>query len=108
MEPSEPIACTLSADNYPIRLAGLAEIRGEDVPRVRELTNGVEMSFTDSPQMRDKLEGFVTAESECCSFMLFQLEPDGSQIVLTVTAAPEGLPIVEELASAFMTGTVNR
>ena len=108
MDASQPIACTLSAADYPARLAGLATIRGEDVPRIRQISDGVEMTFTNSPTMRANLETFIAAESACCPFMSFDLAQNGSDVVLTITAPPDGLAIVGELASAFTSGAVNR
>lgn len=108
MDASQPIACILSAADYPARLAGLATIRGEGVPRIRQISDGVEMTFTDTRKMRANLESFIAAESECCSFMSFDLAPKGANLILTITAPPDGLPIVGELASAFTTGAVNQ
>ncbi|MCA1681134.1 MAG: hypothetical protein LC777_20420 [Actinobacteria bacterium] len=97
-----PIACTLTVTQMPERLAQFRAL-GDDALLSSNSTESCEamLRFRRSPQVRERLEALIAAESECCAFLRFDLidEPD---VLLLKLAAPEGgEPVIQELVSAF-------
>ena len=96
---TEPrIACSLSADELPRRLAEMAAIGRDSLLSMSP--EGV-LRFRGDAGTRARLEGIIAAESACCSFLGFDLCEDAGELVLTVTA-PEGAePLALDLVNAF-------
>jgi hypothetical protein len=93
-----PIACSLSADELPRRLAEIGAIGGEALRSVEP--DGV-LRFRADPSIRQRLEAVIAAESECCPFLTFELREDAGELLLTIAAAQDGEPLVRELIDAF-------
>jgi hypothetical protein len=92
------IACSLSADELPKRLAEMAAIGKDSLVSVSP--EGV-LRFRGDRATRERLEAIIAAESACCSFLGFDLRGEAGELVLTVTA-PEGAePLAFDLANAF-------
>jgi len=74
-----PIACTLD----PERMARRAE---EIRALCRDGLIGVTLRFRPDPEIRARVDAIVAAESECCSFMDFELGAgDDGALVVTAT-----------------------
>jgi hypothetical protein len=92
------IACSLSAAELPKRLAEIAAI-GKD--SLLSLSSEGVLRFRGDLATRERLEAVIAAESDCCSFLGFDLREEAGALVLTVTA-PEGAePLASELVNAF-------
>ena len=93
-----PIACSLSADELPKRLAEINAIGRE---ALLGATPGGALRFRADEPTRARLEAIIAAESQCCSFLRFELAEQSGELVLSV-GAPEGAePIAEDLVNAF-------
>jgi hypothetical protein len=98
MTPDTPIACSLSADELPARLA---EMRSIGKNALVGLTPEGALRFRADAKTRARLDAIVAAESQCCSFLRFELAEAGSELVLSMTA-PEGAePLARDLVDAF-------
>jgi len=103
MTTNPEIACSLSADELPKRLAEMAAIGKDSLLSVSP--EGL-LRFRGDRATRERLEALIAAESACCSFLRFDLREDGGTLVLTVTA-PEGAePLAFELVDAFAVDAV--
>jgi hypothetical protein len=96
-----PIACSLGASDLERRLTAIAEIGAKSL--LGRETDGKRhlLRFRSDAETRQRLEGIVAAEAECCSFLDLTLEEDGSELVLTVAAPEDGQAVADELAAAF-------
>ena len=101
MTPDTPIACSLSAEDLPARLA---EIRAIGADALLGVYGGGALRFRDDGATRTRLEAIVAAESECCSFLGFDLRADGEELELRITAPAGGEVVADELARAFAEG----
>jgi hypothetical protein len=98
MTPDTPIACSLSADELPVRLAEMRAI-GKDA--LLGVTAEGALRFCADARTRARLDAVITAESECCPFLRFELAEAGGELVLSVSA-PEGAePLARDLVDAF-------
>jgi hypothetical protein len=96
---SDPqIACSLSADELPKRLA---EIRAIGRDSLLAVSPEGALRFRADQATRARLEAVIAAESACCSFLDFDLRERNGELVLTI-AAPEGAePLAFDLVNAF-------
>jgi hypothetical protein len=93
-----PIACSLSADELPRRLAEIGAI-GQEALRAVE-PDGT-LRFDADPSIRQRLEAVIAAESQCCPFLTFELREDAGELLLTIAADDDAAPLVGELIDAF-------
>jgi hypothetical protein len=94
-----PIACSLGVDELPARLAQIRAI-GDDA--LIGVTSEGTLRFRAGDTIRERLEAIIAAESQCCSFLHFELAGDGRELVMSVTA-PEGAePLAQGLVDAFV------
>ena len=98
MNPDTPIACSLSADELPSRLAEMSAIGADALSSVG--ADGTLRFRADAPT-RERLEAIIAAESRCCSFLSFDLREDAGELALTIVAPDGAQPIAADLAAAF-------
>jgi hypothetical protein len=101
MSPDTPIACSLSADELPKRLAEMSAI-GKDA--LMSVTTDGTLRFRADEPTRDRLEAVIAAESECCSFLGLELSEGDGELALTIVAPDGADPIAAHLAAAFAAG----
>jgi hypothetical protein len=94
-----PLACSLSADQLPRRLAEIGAI-GRGALRSVE-PDGV-LRFDADPSTRARLEAVIAAESECCRFLTFELREHGGELLLSIRGPDEAAPLVRDLLDAFI------
>jgi hypothetical protein len=101
MTEGTPIACSLGASDLRQRLDEIAEVGAVSlIERSADCERHL-LRFRSDPETRRRLEGIVAAEAKCCSFLDLSLEEQAGELVLSVSAPPEGRPIADELAAAF-------
>ena len=98
MSSDTPIACTLSADELPKRLA---EMRGIGTDALRSVDAEGAMHFRADHETRERLEAVIAAESSCCAFLSFDLRDEGDELVLSIAAPEGGEPLARDLVAAF-------
>jgi hypothetical protein len=97
----EPIACTLSADELPKRLAEMSAL-GRDALLGIDQTGA--LRFRKDAATRSRLEAVIAAESVCCAFLAFDLKVENDVLELRISA-PEGAePLAFDLVDAFEAG----
>lgn len=101
MAEETPIACSLSAEELPARLA---EIRAIGADALLGVDGSGALRFRNDQATHRRLQSIVAAESECCSFLTFELKAVGDELELRVTA-PEGAEaLADDLLQAFAEG----
>ncbi len=101
MDTDAPIACSLSSDELPERLAELETLGREALLSVS--SNGA-LRFRADAATRERLEAVIAAESRCCSFLSFDLREQANELLLTI-GAPEGAePLAFDLVNALAAG----
>jgi hypothetical protein len=102
-----PIACSLGGDELERRLATAAETGADSLISHETKDNRHLLRFQASTAARRKLDGIVTAEAECCSFLDLSLSEEGSQLVLSIAAPANARAFADELAAAFSKATAS-
>ena len=96
-----PIACTLSEADLPQRLAAARTLGADALTGVEASGCHARLRFNGE---RERLEKLVAAETQCCSFLEFELEQSDEVIELTIHA-PEGAgPVLQSLVAAIVAG----
>jgi len=95
-----PIACSLSATEMPARLALMAEL-GRDVVDVGLSGTRATLRFTAGPDVRERVESFVVAESACCAFLAMQVSDEPDAVVLDIGVPEDAELVLRELVDAF-------
>lgn len=101
MTKDAPIACSLGTSDLKQRLDAIAEIgAGSLISRSLEGNRHL-LRFRASTTARQGLEGIIAAEAECCAFLDLSLSEEGNELVLSVSAPEDGLPLADEFVKAF-------
>jgi MerR family copper efflux transcriptional regulator len=92
---SNPIACSLDADELAARRGWASRLADDALIDARPTRDGVTARFR--PDALDDLRRLVAAESVCCPFLGFRIEEGRDSVVLEVDAPPEARQVVFEL-----------
>jgi hypothetical protein len=96
-----PIACSLSATELPVRMAEMADLGRAALVDIRQGRTRAEVRFAAGAGVRDRVNGIVAAESQCCAFLTMSVSDEPDTVLLTIQA-PEGAELVlQELVDAF-------
>jgi hypothetical protein len=101
MTEGNPVACSLAANELQGRLVAIGEVGAEGLIS-RDVEGGRHrLRFRANAATRERLEGIVAAEAECCSFLDISLAEEGGDLVLLIAAPEDGQAVADELAGAF-------
>ncbi len=95
------IACTLSDDELPQRLAEIRALGRDALVSVERDHARAVLRFRPGRTVRQELERIVAAESRCCSFLDLDLTGEPPAAVLTIAAPAGAEPVMHELVEAF-------
>jgi len=99
--PSElPIACTLTGAEMSARRGEMAVLARDLVSADAQETRAV-LRFGAAAATRERVAGFVAAESRCCAFLRMDLRDDRDALTLTIDGPAGSEPVVDELVSAM-------
>ena len=99
-----PLACTLTADQLPARLAEMSALGQERLVSADRDGRRAVLRFRPGADTRSRLEAIVRAERQCCAFLGFELsEEPASRAGHRGPAGGE--PVLDELVAAFATRT---
>jgi hypothetical protein len=101
MSDTPPIACTLSASEFPAREAEIRALGSDGLVDVAQEAGRVVLRFRPDSGIRERVEAIVAAEAECCAFLDFIVEHGDAATVLTISAPNGGAEMVNEFAELF-------
>ena len=82
-----PIACTLSAGEFKLRLAAIAELNAKSLRSVER--DGLRLQLAYDRIARQEVEHMVNRERDCCAFLTFDIHERERQILVLVGAPEE-------------------
>lgn len=104
MAETPPIACTLDAEERPMREREISSLGSDGLLTVERAERSATLRFRPDPGIRDRVEAIAAAEGRCCAFLAFDVRDERDATVLTIGAPEGGEPIMRELVSAFGRG----
>jgi len=96
-----PLVCSLEAEDLEQRLAAIGELGAESLIDRRQDGGRHLLRFRSDRQTRERLEGIIRAERECCAFLDLTLEEVGDDLILSVAAPEVGQATADGFAMAF-------
>lgn len=94
-----PVACSLTP-------AGLAEQAGRwerlaarAMTRREQTGHGIRVSFRPGPGTEEELRALVDVEARCCPWATWAVHADGTQLVLEVRAAGDGVAALHAMVT---------
>lgn len=96
-----PVVCSLGAGDLEQRLAAIGEIGAESLLYRRRDGGRHLLRFRSDARTRERLEGIVRAERECCAFLDLELTEGCCDLTLRVAAPEAGQATADGFAAAF-------
>jgi hypothetical protein len=97
-----PIACSLSAAERPARHAQMAELGRDALIEAHLDGTHAELRFAARAGVRERVQSFVAAESQCCAFLTMHVDDAPDAVRLTIDAPEDAVPVLEDLVGAFL------
>jgi hypothetical protein len=95
-----PIACTATADEIPLRIDQITQMR-EELRSVDRTDTGLLLHFDRDADLEGHLEQFVRDEKGCCQFWGFQLEATIDAVSLAWDGPPDVQAFLDQLTEFF-------
>lgn len=99
-----PVVCSLGAGDLEERLAEIGAVGAESLIEHRQEGGAHLLRFRADTGTRERLEGIVAAEAECCAFLDLELRAGCCDLVLSVAAPEAGQLTADGFALAFGSG----
>ena len=93
----QPIACTLSADQYGDRTRELAALAARALRSREQTADGERLTFAAGEETERELRAAIAAEASCCAFLRMDLQRRDEGLVLDIAGPEEARPIIAEL-----------
>jgi len=105
MTEPKPIACSLGARELRRRLDEITALGRDSLTAAQTRDGSHVLHFRSDEETRRRLAAVVSAESECCPFLDFDLREHDGELVLTLVAPAAGRAVADELVAAFTAGS---
>jgi hypothetical protein len=107
-EDALPIACSLSAGELDERMAQMAALGREALVGTRIDGTRARLRFAVAPDVRERIDAVVTAESRCCAFLTMRVTDEPGAVVLTIDAPGGAELVLSEMVDAFASPPTGR
>jgi hypothetical protein len=98
-----PIACSLSASEFPARRAQMAALGRDALVDARVDGLNAQLRFAAGAGVRERVERFAEDEGRCCSFLRLRIEDAPDEVLLVIDAPADAERVLAELVAAFET-----
>ena len=93
------IACSLGQEELAERRARWHALADEGLIERVETATGVRLAFRSGSAAERELRELAALERQCCAFARFDVSVSGEELLLDVSAPPEGVPAVQAMFS---------
>jgi hypothetical protein len=93
----QPIACTLSADQYEERTSDLAALAARALRSRARTAAGERLIFADGEDTERELRAVIAAEASCCAFLRMELQRVDEGLVLDIAGPEDARPIIAQM-----------
>jgi hypothetical protein len=98
-EPLKPIACSLDGRDYAARIASNTALARRSLLSAER--RGLTLHLTYRNDAEHDVRAMVQAESRCCAFLGFEVEPTIDGIKVTITAPERAADTADDLFAQF-------
>lgn len=95
------IACALDTGGFKDRLAWIAELNRDALRSYKR--DGLVVHLRYDAKSADRVKEMVHREKKCCAFLRFDVQHEGNDVLLTITAPEEARVASETLFDQFRT-----
>ena len=96
-----PIACSLTPDEIPARLATIDRIRhGHD--HLERTDHGLRLHFPPDAELEAELRQFALDEKRCCQFWGFDVHAEDGELALRWDGPPAAAELLDRLEAFFL------
>ncbi len=92
------IACSLTPEELHSRKSLARESLVPHIVATEKCTNGLKITFQDTPAVRSNVEMFAALEQQCCGFLSLTVTPRAEGLALII----EGPAEAQELIDMFL------
>jgi hypothetical protein len=100
MTENQPVACTLTGENFRDRLTWIEQLT-HDALRGHERA-GLTMTLRYAREAAQRVQEMVRKERACCAFLTFETREQGDEVWLTVTVPEAARPTADALLAPFL------
>jgi hypothetical protein len=93
-------ACTLAPDALTQRLAEIRSLLEAESLSTERTSDGVTVRFRKTEATRAAVKRLIAAESDCCSFLAFDLSEESAALTLTIKSPPSFLSGLQRIFGA--------
>jgi hypothetical protein len=93
----QPIACTLTGNEFRGRTDELAALAARALRRREQTADGERLTFADTPAIEAQLRATIAAEASCCAFLRMDLQRAEDGLVLDIAGPQDARPVMAEL-----------
>lgn len=96
-----PIACALTTDELPGRIASA---RGLGARALVGVEAGERRALLRFDRGHESIDAFVAAESRCCSFLTFDVTQQAERVEVEILTPEGGEPVLRGLVAGVVSG----
>lgn len=97
-----PIACTISDDDKPERIAQIERMRA-NLARLERTEHGIRLHFPRQADVEADVRQFALDEKRCCQFWGFEVSTEGGNVALRWDGPPNAAELVDRVV-AYLEG----
>ena len=100
MTDTQPVACTLTGDDFRDRLTWIGQLT-RDALRGHERAD-LTLTLRYAREAGQRVQEMIRKERACCAFLTFETREQGEELWLTVTAPEAARPTADALFEPFL------
>jgi|SRR6266404_2853440 len=100
MTESQPVACTLTGDDFRGRLTWIEQLTRDALRGHERADLTLTLRYAREPAQR--VQEMVRKERACCAFLMFETREQCNEVWLTITAPEAARPAADALFEPFL------
>src|SRR4051812_49950603 len=96
-----PIACSLTATEFPERLAQMTALGRDALLDAGVAGARARLRFAGEPGVYERVKAFAEAEKRCCPFLTFEVTDTGDGVMLGIDAPESAAGVLADLVTVF-------
>jgi len=103
-----PVACSLGKAALAEQAGRWARLAARAMTQREQTGDGIRVTFRPGPGTEEELRALAAAEARCCSWASWTVHDDGTQLVLDVRSAGDGVAALHAMFTGLRPAPVPR